>query len=63
MQAIKLAPNDKKMREEYKVLCSDKTEKEKIWNDKMKGFYNTKKLDDIQAKDEEEEILREKIKR
>ena len=56
------------MRDEYKVLCSDKTEKEKIWNDKMKGFYHNistskKKLDDIQAKDEEEEILREKIKR
>jgi tetratricopeptide (TPR) repeat protein len=63
MEAIKLEPNDKKMRAEYSSLCNVKSEKEKMWNDKMKGFYNTKKLDDIQAKDEEESILREKIKR
>lgn len=63
LMAIKLAPNDKKMREEYKDLCSTKSEKEKIWNDKMKGFYNTTKLDKIQAQDEEDDLLREKIKR
>ena len=62
-EAIKLEPNDKKMRDEYKSLCNVKSEKEKMWNDKMKGFYNTKKLDEIASKDEEEAILREKIKR
>ena len=51
------------MREDYKSLCSIKTEKEKMWNDKMKGFYNTTKLHDIEAKDEEENLLRDKIKR
>jgi tetratricopeptide (TPR) repeat protein len=63
LEAIKLEPNDKVMREEYKALCSVKSEKEKMWNDKMKGFYNTKKLDVIEAKDEEDAVLREKIKR
>lgn len=62
-EAIKFEPNDKKMREEYKTLCNVKSAKEKMWNDKMKGFYNTSKLEDIAIKDEEEAILREKIKR
>jgi tetratricopeptide (TPR) repeat protein len=62
-EAIKFEPNDKKMREEYKTLCNVKSAKEKMWNDKMKGFYNTSKLEDIATKDEEEAILREKIKR
>lgn len=63
LEAIKLEPNDKVMRGEYIALCSVKSEKEKIWNDKMKGFYNTEKLNVIQAKDEEDAVLREKIKR
>lgn len=29
----------------------------------MKGFYNSKKLDEIEAKDEEDNVLREKIRR
>lgn len=63
LEAIKLEPNDKKMREDYKKLVDVKTEKERMWNDKMKGFYNTKKFEDIGVKDEEEAELREKIKR
>jgi tetratricopeptide (TPR) repeat protein len=63
LEAIKLEPNDKKMREDYRVLNQTKTEKEKMWNDKMKGFYNTKKLDVLEQRDQEDAELREKIKR
>lgn len=63
VEAIKYEPNDKKMREEYRQLMNVKTEKERMWNDKMKGFYHTKKLDVIEAEDTEAAVLREKIKR
>jgi tetratricopeptide (TPR) repeat protein len=63
LEAIKLEPNDKRMREEYKKLIDTKSEKERMWNDKMKGFYNTKKLTDLETEEHEERVLREKIKR
>ena len=34
-----------------------------MWNDKMKGFYNTTKLHDIEAKDEEDNLQRDKKNR
>lgn len=63
VEAIKLEPNDKKMREDYKNLVQVKTEKENMWTGKMKGFYHNKKLAVIEAEDTEASILREKIKR
>lgn len=62
-QAIQYNPTDTMMRDEYKKLCAIKTTKEKEWNSKMQGFYNGNQLNKIERRDEEETLLREKIKR
>ncbi len=51
------------MRVTYKALCDEKGAKEKQWYSKMSGFYNSDKLDKVTQKDQEETILREKVKR
>lgn len=61
--AIEHAPNDTALRTEYKELCAIKTSKEKEWYNKMSGFYQNPKLAKIERTDDEEVILREKIKR
>lgn len=61
--AIKLAPNDRALRKEYDALVDTMKTKEREWFDKMKGFYNTDKLQKIEKADEELTSLREKIKR
>lgn len=61
--AIKYAPNDMALRKEYKELNAEKNSKESEWYSKMSGFYNNPKLDKIETNDEEETLLREKVKR
>jgi len=61
--AIKQEPNDRAMRVAFKALCDEKGKKEREWYSKMSGFYNSDKLDKVSQKDEEQTILREKIKR
>lgn len=61
--AIKQEPSDKQMRIAYKSLCDEKGKKEREWYSKMSGFYNSDKLNKVSQKDEEETILREKVKR
>ena len=39
-QAIKLAPQDKAIRDEFKAYVDYKTAKEKQWNSKMMGFFD-----------------------
>ena len=61
--AIQLEPNDKNMRMEHKKLSAEKSSKEKEWYSKMSGFYGKDKLTKIESRDEEETLLREKVKR
>lgn len=56
-------PNNLNLRSEYKALCDVKSAKEKEWYSKMNGFYNGEKLKKIEDADEEETLLREKVKR
>lgn len=42
--AIKLDPNDRGLRTEYKSLVDLKNKKEKEWYSKMSGFYKNDKL-------------------
>lgn len=61
--AIKLAPNDINLRNEYKSLADLKMTKEQEWYQKMNGFYSSSKMAKIEQQDEEEAILREKLQR
>jgi hypothetical protein len=61
--AIKQEPNDRQMRVAFKALSDEKGKKEREWYSKMSGFYNSDKLDKVSQKDEEQTILREKVKR
>lgn len=61
VEAIKLDPGSKSLREEYDVLTDAKDAKEKEWYAKMSGFYNSSKLDQIEQKDEEQKLLKEKL--
>lgn len=61
VEAIKLAPNDKNLREEYAKLQDQKKAKEKEWFNKMSGFYHSEKMQKINEKDQEEAILKEKL--
>lgn len=61
VEAIKLAPGDKNLREEHKKLMDIKQAKEIEWRSKMSGFYNSKRMSDIEQRDQEEAILREKL--
>ena len=53
-KAIKLAPRDKGLREEYEAFCNFKRAKEQKQWQQMAGFYNTKKLDEIEMKEEQD---------
>ena len=61
--AIQQEPNDKSMRLAFKALCDEKGAKEKQWYSKMSGFLNSDKLNKVAEMDEQETILREKVKR
>lgn len=51
------------MRVEHKKLSAEKSSKEKEWYSKMSGFYSKDKLARIENQDEEQTLLREKVKR
>lgn len=59
--AIKLAPNDQNLRKEYKELMDIMNAKHKEWYGKMNGFLHSDKMQEIEQKDEEEHILKEKL--
>ena len=61
VEAIKLDPSNKNLRDEYKSLGDLKMTKEKEWYSKMNGFYNSKKMSELERKEQEEAILREKL--
>lgn len=61
VSAIKLSPGDKLLRTEYKSLMDIKQAKEIEWRSKMSGFYNSKKMADLEEQDEEEALLKEKL--
>ena len=63
LAAVKLDPQNGPMRAEYAELVKMKTSKEREWFDKMSGFYGSDKHQKIEKNDEQEMILREKIKR
>jgi len=54
LAAIKLSPNDPKLREEYKILMELMNKKHKEWFQKMNGFMNTSKMREIEEQDKEE---------
>ena len=56
-----MSPADKNLRDEYKKLSDLKMTKEKEWYSKMNGFYKSQKMAEIEQRDEEEAILREKL--
>eukprot|EP00355_Strombidium_rassoulzadegani_P006360 CAMPEP_0168616674 /NCGR_PEP_ID=MMETSP0449_2-20121227/5146_1 /TAXON_ID=1082188 /ORGANISM="Strombidium rassoulzadegani, Strain ras09" /LENGTH=283 /DNA_ID=CAMNT_0008657461 /DNA_START=33 /DNA_END=882 /DNA_ORIENTATION=- len=62
-EAIKLEPNNKTMRQQYKELLDLMGKKEREWYSKMSGFYDSDKLKKIEQKDEETEKLRQKVHR
>eukprot|EP00347_Sterkiella_histriomuscorum_P003944 403362337 len=59
--AIKLSPADKNLRDELKKITELKQSKEKEWYTKMNGFYSSQKMVEIERRDYEEAILREKL--
>ena len=61
--AIKLAPQDKELRTEYQKLLEIKNAKEREWYSKMKGFYNKDGVAKIVERDEQKELLKNKIRR
>ena len=62
-KAIKMAPGDKGLRDEYLKFIEAKKDKEtKQWR-QMAGFYNDNKMTEIEKKEKEETTLRDKIKR
>ena len=61
LQAIKLAPNDLIIRAEYKSLMELMNQKHKEWYQKMNGFLHSDKMQEIEQRDQEEKLLREKI--
>ena len=62
-KAIELSPNSKDLREEYARLQEIKRIKEKERFQEVSGFLNTKALENLKAEDEQEAMLKEKIKR
>lgn len=54
LQAIKLAPNDLIIRNEYKSLMEIMNQKHKEWYQKMNGFLHSDKLKEIDEKEKEE---------
>ena len=54
LAAIKLSPNDPKLREEYKILMELMNKKHKEWFQKMNGFMNTSKMREIEEQDKQE---------
>ena len=63
VKAIKLAPSDVNLRNEYKQLTDFKATKESQWYSKMSGFLHSEKMAKIEQHDEEQTILREKLQR
>ena len=61
LTAIKLAPGDKAIRNEYKLLMDLMNVKHKEWYQKMSGFLQSDKMKDIEERDREEQILKEKL--
>ena len=62
-KAIKLAPADKGLRDEYEKFLTFKKEKEQKQWKSMAGFFNNSKMDEMERKEKAETTLREKIKR
>ena len=60
-KAIKLAPGDKFIRDEYKALLDMMDVKHKEWMKEMGGFLNSAKMKKIEDRDNEEALLKEKI--
>lgn len=61
--AIKLSPGDASLREELKKLKDLKQTKEQEWYSKMNGFYSSKKMQDIERREEEQAILKDKLEK
>jgi hypothetical protein len=49
------------IRNEYKALMEIMNQKHKEWYQKMNGFLKSDKMKEIDEKDQEEQLLREKI--
>jgi len=60
-KAIDVEPNNKVFRQEWGVLKEIKSKKEKEWASKMQGFYERAELTKMEAEEEEEKELREKV--
>lgn len=61
LEAIKLAPNDLTMREEFRKLKDLKEAKHKEWYSKMSGFLKSEKMQQIEENEENEKLLKEKM--
>ena len=59
--ALKLAPADQAIRNEYKALMELMNVKHKEWYQRMNGFLHSDKMKEIEGKDEEERLLKEKL--
>ena len=62
-QAIRLDPQNADLRKEYATLLEVKNAKEREWYGKMKGFYNKEGVAKIVERDEQKQLLLEKIRR
>lgn len=62
-KALEIEPNNMQIRSEYKELCSAKSAKEREWDAKMSGFFDSAKMRKIEKVDEQEKTLMHKIRR
>ena len=62
-EAIRLDPQNAQLRTEYKQLLETKNKKEREWYSKMKGFYHKEGVNRIIEKDEQRQVLKDKIRR
>ena len=61
LKAINLSPNDQIIRSEYKSLMDLMNVKHKEWYQRMNGFLQSDKMREIEQRETEENLLREKI--
>jgi len=63
IKAIKLSPSDPILRKEYDSITEIQSAKRREWFSKMNGFLHSDKMREVEKKDEEERLLKEKLKR
>jgi Flp pilus assembly protein TadD len=63
VKAIKLDPGNKTLREEHKTICDIQKAKHRERFERMNGFYQSEKMREVEKQADEEELLKEKLRR